>query len=306
MMDSARKSSVLLVCTCTQQTLKVAEAMAGALLGRSCGTCLAATRVHRPPQRRQVQPVPVPHPFLETPLRHDQVDAVTGQPEAHHQRPNDDRLVLVSVDPCPHLPQPGGGRRWREGRVKLHGQETGGGQQAEEHQRQVIPPVESFACTTVAAPAATSAQGCRKTPSPAAAHGERRSSLAIQVGGLRGRPLRRRCRTPKRIRTTPSAALTTRAPVDGTVLGCGGLPPVTRTTTAITTTRQASQPRMKASPFLVPFSAARIRMNATIVTGSKVIASPMIIRSSTTCPLLAGYAANAADCDASTRWYRRT
>jgi hypothetical protein len=63
-MDSARKPPVLLVSTFTQQTL-VAEAMAGVLRGRSCGANLAATRVHLPSQRRQIQPVPMPHPSLE-------------------------------------------------------------------------------------------------------------------------------------------------------------------------------------------------------------------------------------------------
>src|SRR6266487_3243770 len=43
----------------------------------------------------------------KTQLRHDQVDAVTDQPEAHHQRSHDDRLVLVTIDPFPHLPEPG-------------------------------------------------------------------------------------------------------------------------------------------------------------------------------------------------------
>jgi hypothetical protein len=50
---------------------------------------------------------------------------------------------------------------------------------------------------------------------------------------------------------------------------------------------------MKASPFLVPFSAARIRMNATSVIGSRVIASPMIIRLSTTSTPPSRPAANA-------------
>ena len=72
------------------------------------------------------------------------------------------------------------------------------------------------------------------------------------------------------------------AAVDGAVLGLGGLPPVTRMTTAITTTRHASQPRMNARPFLVPRSALRIRMKAVIGKGSRAIASPMIRRSITT------------------------
>ena len=101
---------------------------------------------------------------------------------------------------------------------------------------------------TVAAPAATSAHGWRNAASPADAHSESRSSLAIQVGGLRGRPIRRHCRTANKISTTPRASLTAIAAVDGAVLGLGGLPPVTRTTAAITATRHASQPRMNARP----------------------------------------------------------
>ena len=50
----------------------------------------------------------------------------------------------------------------------------------------------------------------------------------------------------------------------------------------MTATREASQPRMKASPFQTPRSVARMRMNATSVIGSSVMASPMITRSRTT------------------------
>jgi hypothetical protein len=48
----------------------------------------------------------------------------------------------------------------------------------------------------------------------------------------------------------------------------------------------------------VPLSAASIKMNATSVIGSKVIASPMITRSSTICIPSSRCAANAADRDA--------
>ena len=71
----------------------------------------------------------------------------------------------------------------------------------------------------------------------------------------------------------PRASLMARTAVDGAVCGLGGLPPVVRTTAAITATRQASQPRMNARPFLVPFSAPRIRMKAVSGNGSRVMPS---------------------------------
>ncbi len=82
-------------------------------------------------------------------------------------------------------------------------------------------------------------------------------------------PIRRHCRTANRISTTPRANLTAMAAVEGAVFGAGGLPPVARTTVAITTTRQASQPRMKARPFLVPFSVLSSRMKAVSGNGSR-------------------------------------
>ena len=143
----------------------------------------------------------------------------------------------------------------------------------------------SLAWATVAAPAATSVQGCRNAASPATLNSESRSSLAIQAAGLRGRPPRRLVRRAIRISTTPAASLTARAVSDGTVCGLGGLFPVAAKTAAITTTRQASQPRMYARPFLMPFSALSTRMKAISGNGSRAIASPMSRRSSTTPPV---------------------
>ena len=80
----------------------------------------------------------------------------------------------------------------------------------------------------------------------------------------------------------PRASLTARTAVNGAVCGLGGWPPVSATTAPITTTRQASQPRMKASPFRLPFSAPRSRMNTVTGNGSRVMPSPMSRRSSTT------------------------
>ena len=85
-----------------------------------------------------------------------------------------------------------------------------------------------------------------------------------------------------RISTRPRASLTTRAAVVGTVCGRGGLFPVARMTVAITATRQASQPRMNARPFQMPFLALSTRMKAVSGNGSRVIPSPMSSRSSTT------------------------
>jgi hypothetical protein len=78
--------------------------------------------------------------------------------------------------------------------------------------------------------------------------------------------------------------LTARAAVDGTVCGLGGSLPVARMTAAITATKHASQPRINARPFQVPFRAPRIRTKAVSGNGTKVIPSPMSSRYSTTSP----------------------
>ena len=136
----------------------------------------------------------------------------------------------------------------------------------------------------VAAPAATSVHGWRKAASPAAAQSDTPSSRAIQVGGLRGAPIRRHRSQAYRTSATPMASFTARAAVDGAVFGAGGFPWVVSTTAAITTTRQASQPRTNARPFQMPFSALSSRMNAVSGKGSRVIPRPMNTRLSTTGP----------------------
>lgn len=73
----------------------------------------------------------------------------------------------------------------------------------------------TLAWTTVVAPAATRAHGWRITANPAAVHPERSSSLAIHVGGLRGRPRRLRRRSPTKMRSTPIRSLMINAAVDG-------------------------------------------------------------------------------------------
>src|SRR6185437_3715923 len=138
----------------------------------------------------------------------------------------------------------------------------------------------------VAAPAATSVQGWRNAARPAAPQSESWSRRAIQAGGFLGWPIRRRWRRAIRISTTPTASLTARAASDGTVFGAGGLLPVDAMTAAMTAIRQASQPRMNARPFQVPLWEVSTRMKAVSGNGSRVIASPMSKRSSTTPPPL--------------------
>ena len=77
------------------------------------------------------------------------------------------------------------------------------------------------------------------------------------------------------------AILTASAANEGAVLGFGGLLPVISKVTATTMASERSHPKMKAAPFLVPPFASRIRMNAVSGMGSRVIASPMMIRSMT-------------------------
>jgi menaquinone-dependent protoporphyrinogen IX oxidase len=90
-MDSARGPSVLFVYyTYTQQTLKVAEAMAEVLRGRGCDVQLAAIEFTDPRYAARFKEFPMPRPFLEVvgmipaELRHRPAkiripEAVTGQ-----------------------------------------------------------------------------------------------------------------------------------------------------------------------------------------------------------------------------------
>ena len=80
------------------------------------------------------------------------------------------------------------------------------------------------------------------------------------------------------------AILAARAASEGAVLGAGGLLPVARIVTATTTAREASQPKMKAAPFLTPPFDASTRMKAVKGIGSRVIAKPMMSRSRITVP----------------------
>jgi hypothetical protein len=77
------------------------------------------------------------------------------------------------------------------------------------------------------------------------------------------------------------ATLATEIAIEGLVEGRGGRPAVTNNVIAITSTRQAIQPRMKATPFHGPRRLARTRMNAMIGSGSRVTASPRRARSAT-------------------------
>ena len=65
-MDPAGKPSVLFVYyTYTQQTLKVAEAMADVLRGRGCDVHLAAIEFTDPRYEKRFKKFPMPRPFLE-------------------------------------------------------------------------------------------------------------------------------------------------------------------------------------------------------------------------------------------------
>jgi menaquinone-dependent protoporphyrinogen IX oxidase len=65
-MDSARKPAVLFVYyTYTQQTLKVAEAMAGVLRDRGCDVQLAAIEFTDPRYAARFREFPMPRPFRE-------------------------------------------------------------------------------------------------------------------------------------------------------------------------------------------------------------------------------------------------
>ncbi len=65
-MDSPTKPSVLFVYyTYTQQTLKVAEEMAGVLRGRGCDVYLAAIGFTDPRYEKRFKEFPMPRPFLE-------------------------------------------------------------------------------------------------------------------------------------------------------------------------------------------------------------------------------------------------
>src|ERR1700733_8216016 len=130
----------------------------------------------------------------------------------------------------------------------------------------------------VAAPAATSAHGCRKAASPAAPHSDIPSSHANNVGALRVAPIRRHRRQAYRTSVTPRASFTARAAVDGAVLGAGGFPCVVRVTAATRTTRQASQPSTNARPILVPLLLLSSRRKAVSGKGSRVMPRPMSSR----------------------------
>src|SRR5690348_10281455 len=68
----------------------------------------------------------------------------------------------------------------------------------------------------------------------------------------------------------------------GAVCGRGGLLPVAITVTDTTIARETSQPNMNAAPFLTPRLDGSTMKNADNGSGSRVMASPMSIRSKTT------------------------
>jgi hypothetical protein len=195
-------------------------------------------------------------------LGDDVVDAGPDQPEAEYQGHDDDHLVGMGIDPAP---QPGEELlRWlgAEPGVDLHGQERGGGDDAEQLQRQVILPGGELGLMW----------------SMLACH------LGVFFGGF-GLPSFRYCRIAISSSPAPMASLTASAASEGAVLGFGGLFPVTRTVIAITITSDRSQPKMNAAPFRTPPFDARTRMNAVSGIGSSVITKPMRTRLRTSiCP----------------------
>src|SRR6516164_3344063 len=144
--------------------------------------------------------------------------------------------------------------------------------------------LDSLACTTVAAPAPISAQGCSVGASAMANHGDMVSTCCCHFGGFfggLGRPLARMCRIAMMTRTTPIATFAASAARDGAVLGLGGLLPVASTVTVTTTARDSSQPNTKAAPFRTPRLDGSTTMNAVSGSGSSVIAKPIRTRLST-------------------------
>ena len=78
----------------------------------------------------------------------------------------------------------------------------------------------------VAAPAATSVQGCRNAASPAAPSSESRSSLAIQADRLAGTAHLAPLAQGDQDQYHADGQLDGQGSVDGTVCGLGGLFPV--------------------------------------------------------------------------------
>src|SRR6266404_8163916 len=132
-----------------------------------------------------------------------------------------------------------------------------------------------------ATPAATSPQGWVSGPRAIANQGDMLSMpvchFGIFFGGL-GSPSFRQRRQAIRTKTAPMRILTASAARDGAVLFLGGLLTVTSTVKAMTIASDASQPKMKAAPFLTPPCEANTSMNAVKGIGSRLIANPMSTR----------------------------
>src|SRR5262249_35497611 len=151
--------------------------------------------------------------------------------------------------------------------------------------------LDSLACTTVAAPAPISTQGCNVGASTMANHGDMLSTCSCHLGGFfggLGRPLARMCRTPITTRTAPSAILTASPASDGAVFGLGGLLPVASTVTVTTTARDTSQPNTNAAPLRAPCLEGSTTKNAVSGSGASATATAIsiILSTSTAGPLL--------------------
>src|SRR5580704_12646351 len=113
----------------------------------------------------------------------------------------------------------------------------------------------------VATPAATRPQGWVSGARAIAYHGDMLSIPVCHLGGFLGFlgcPILRRCRRAIRSSATPIAIFAASEASEGAVLGFGGLLPVTRSVMATTTASEASHPKIKAAPFLVPFLEAKM------------------------------------------------
>ena len=86
----------------------------------------------------------------------------------------------------------------------------------------ISPAFETWASSTVTAPAKTRGHAWRNAPSPAAIGSEMPSSRAIQRGSLTGRPIFVRWWAPRPTRNTPMASLMASPAVEGALCACTG------------------------------------------------------------------------------------
>src|SRR5262249_8665522 len=144
--------------------------------------------------------------------------------------------------------------------------------------------LDSLACTTVAAPAPISTQGCNVGARTMANHGDMLSTCSCHLGGFfggLGRPLARMCRTAMTTRTVPSAIFTASDASDGAVLGLGRLLRVGAPVLVPPWAGAPGPPNTNAAPLpSPPFEGSRPK-KAVGGGGSSATATPIKIRLST-------------------------